>query len=251
MIGSATGVTLKNLHKVFEPDVTVVDGLDLTIESGKFTALLGPSGCGKTTILRMIGGLEEPDLGEIGFSSESPTTAFCFQEPRLLPWRSVRGNVGLPLELAKVGKPARSAAVDAAIDLVGLADAAQRLPAALSGGMRMRTALARSLVTDPGLLLLDEPFASLDEVTRFRLDEEVSRLVRSRDATVLIVTHSIAEAVFLADEVVVLSDRPARIMGRFNVDFAVRNVGLRVTPAFAEISSRVYEALRSGMEDVS
>jgi len=251
MSRSATGVTLRNIHKAFDPDVTVANGIDLAIEPGKFTALLGPSGCGKTTLLRMVGGLVEPDQGEIEFTTGSPTKGFCFQEPRLLPWRNVRGNIGLPLELENVDEPGRSKAVDAVIDLVGLGDAADRLPAALSGGMQMRTALARSLVASPGLLLLDEPFAALDEVTRFRLDEEVSRLVRARDVTVLMVTHSIAEAVFLADDVVVLSSRPARVVERFEVDFAIRDVGLRMTPAFAEISSRVYEALRSGTKEIS
>lgn len=251
MSGSALGITLRNIHKTFAPDVTVLDGLDLKIEAGKFTALIGPSGCGKTTILRMIGGLESPDKGEIEFSSTSQATGFCFQEPRLLPWRSVRGNVGLPLELAQVGTQDRSAAVDAAIELVGLTDATDRLPAALSGGMQMRTALARSLVMDPGLLLLDEPFGSLDEVTRFRLDEDVSRLMSAREVTVLLVTHSISEAVFLADEIVVLSNRPANIVDRFDVNFEHRDKDLRVTPAFAEVSARVYEALRTGTENPS
>ena len=225
--------------------------LDLEIGDGEWLGVFGRNGSGKTTLLRMGGGLVEPDRGEIEFTSGSPTKGRCFQEPRLLPWRNVRGNIGLPLELEKVEDPERSKAVEAVIDLVGLADAADRLPAALSGGMQMRTALARSLVASPGLLLLDEPFAALDEVTRFRLDEEVSRLVRARDVAVLMVTHSIAEAVFLADDVVVLSSRPARVVERFEVDFAIRDVGLRMTPAFAEISSRVYEALRSGTKEIS
>ena len=246
-----TGISLKNVRKVFPPDVAVVDGLDLEIQPGKFTVLIGPSGCGKTTILRMIGGLVDRGAGEITFSSGTPTTGFCFQEPRLLPWRSVRSNVGLPLELARASHSQRTQAVDEAMKLVGLSDASDRLPSALSGGMMMRTALARSLVMNPDLLLLDEPFGSLDEVTRFRLDEEVSSLVRERGVTVLLVTHSISEAVFLADEIVVLSSRPARIVDRFEVNFDVRDAELRMKPEFAELSGRVYESLLSGTEDAS
>lgn len=247
MSDSKQGITLKNVHKTFPPDVKVVDGINLEIEGGKLTALIGPSGCGKTTLLRMIGGFFEPDQGEITLSSEMGSIGVCFQEPRLLPWRNVRANVGLPLELGGVAKAERSKAVDAAIDLVGLTDASQRIPAELSGGMSMRAALARSLVTDPELLLLDEPFGGLDEVTRLRIDEDVSKLLQTRDVTVLLVTHSITEAVFLADEVVVLSDRPASIVDRFTVDFESRDANLRSTPEFAEISARIYKALRSGM----
>ena len=249
MKSPATGVTIKQVSKGFEPGVAVVDSLDLELAAGRFTVLIGPSGCGKTTVLRMVGGLIEPCAGEITYTSTRPTMGFCFQEPRLLPWRSVRSNVGLPLELNGEDSSARRDAVDAALALVGLSGAAELLPAALSGGMKMRTALARSLVNDPGLLLLDEPFGALDEVTRFRLDEDVSSLLRNREVTVLLVTHSIAEAVFLADEIVVLSSRPARIVERFEVDFQTRDAQLRMTPAFAEMSGRVYEALQSGSED--
>ena len=241
---SAPDVKLVDVVKTFDGSIEVVDHLNLDIPSGGYVALLGPTGCGKTTVLRMVGGLLAPEAGEIQLSQPSQT-AFCFQEPRLLPWRNVRRNVGLPLELA--GQHDFDQAVQEVLGLVGLTDAAERMPAALSGGMKMRTSLARALVSNPKLLLLDEPFGALDEVTRFRLDEDVARLVRGRDTTVLMVTHSISEAVFLADEVVVLSPRPARIVERFQIDLGERLPELRATPEFALMTSKIYEALRAAM----
>ena len=243
--GAAPGIELIGVSKRFDPGIEVVDRVHLTIPTGKFVVLLGPTGCGKTTLLRMVGGVEFPDEGEIRFTQPAPRVSFCFQESRLLPWRNVRRNVGLPLELA--GDQHRDDAVDSVLDLVGLADASQRMPAALSGGMKMRASLARALVSKPDLLLLDEPFGALDEVTRFRLDEDVARLVRGRDTTTLMVTHSISEAVFLADEVIVLSPRPARVVERFPVAFGERLPQWRSHPEFARLTSQVYEALRSGM----
>ncbi|MCH2182695.1 MAG: ATP-binding cassette domain-containing protein [Mariniblastus sp.] len=243
--GLAPGVELVGVSKRFDDSIDVVDRVDLTIPAGKFVVLLGPTGCGKTTILRMVGGLECPDEGEIRFTQSAPRTAFCFQEPRLLPWRNVRRNVGLPLELARHHE--LDEVVNDVLELVELTDAAERMPAALSGGMKMRTSLARALVSSPDLLLLDEPFGALDEVTRFRLDEDVARLVRGRDTTSLMVTHSISEAVFLADEVIVLSPRPAQVVERFQVDFGERLPQWRATPEFARLTSQVYEALRAGM----
>ncbi|MCH2178067.1 MAG: ABC transporter ATP-binding protein [Mariniblastus sp.] len=241
----APSVILRDVVKRFDGDVDVVDHLNLEISAGHFVVLLGPTGCGKTTVLRMVGGLEQPDQGQIDFSQAVPQTSFCFQEPRLLPWRTVEQNVVLPLELAKQTETDRR--VREVLELVGLTDAAQRLPAALSGGMKMRTSLARALVADPKLLLLDEPFGALDEVTRFRLDEDVARLMRDRETTVLMVTHSIQEAVFLADEVIVLSSRPACIVKRFQIDFGERVPELRATPEFAAMTSEIYQSLLAGM----
>ena len=198
-------------------------------------------------MLRMAGGLETPDTGEVTFSTPAPQTGFCFQEPRLLPWRNVEGNVALPLELE--GHTVAREAITHALEMVGLTDARTRMPAALSGGMKMRTALARALITDPRLLLLDEPFGALDEVTRFKLDEDVARLVRGRNTTVLMVTHSITEAVFLADEVVVFSPRPAKVVDRFQIDLGDRTPEVRVTSEFLGMAAKVYEALRSCMEE--
>lgn len=242
-------IDLDGVSKVYAGGVSAVDGIDLSIAGGRVTALLGPTGCGKTTILRMIGGLVPPTSGAIACSKPEPVIGYCFQEPRLLPWRTVERNVGLPLELQGVDPETRGHAVASVLQLVRLADAADRLPAALSGGMRMRASLARALVSNPELLLLDEPFGALDEVTRYRLDEEVAELVRRTAMTVLLVTHSITEAVLLADEVVVLSPQPCRIVERFKVDFVDRDAELRGRPEFTSLVARVYDSLRSAMGD--
>lgn len=244
-------IELRGVAKTFDRSVEAVAPMDLALRAGGVTALLGPTGCGKSTLLRMIGGVEAPTGGSIELRPK-PRIGFCFQEPRLLPWRNVLRNVGLPLELD--GRPRDLCRREARrrLEMVGLGDAAELLPAALSGGMRMRAAVARSLVADPDLLLLDEPFGALDEVTRFRLDEEVANLVREKAITVVLVTHSISEAVFLADEVVVLSPRPARIIERYEIPFGERIASLRGTEAFARLQASIYDCLRGGMvEDES
>ena len=242
--------TITGLRKTFPGPVEAVAGIDLELAAGTVTALLGPTGCGKSTILRVLGGLDAPTDGEVRVEP-GIGIGFCFQEPRLLPWRSVRRNIALPLELD--GRPAEEIRerVDRQLETVGLTDAAERLPAALSGGMKMRAAVARTLVTDPSLLLLDEPFGALDEVTRYRLDEELAELVRDAGPTVVLVTHSISEAVFLADEVIVLGPRPTRILERFEIGLGHRDAALRGTGEFARLQSRIYDVLRSGMEAVS
>jgi NitT/TauT family transport system ATP-binding protein len=243
-------VRLRAVEKVFPGGVEAVAAMDLDLAPGRVTALLGPTGCGKSTLLRLIGGVETPTAGSIEIEP-LPQIGFCFQEARLLPWRNVRRNVALPLELARASRETCRREADRRLEMVGLGDAAEFLPAALSGGMRMRAAVARAFIADPTLLLLDEPFAALDEVTRLRLDEEVSALVRKRSITVLLVTHSIAEAVFLADEVVVLSPRPARILDRFEIPFGERNAALRGQEEFAALQSRIYNVLLAGMEATS
>ncbi|MEY3022203.1 MAG: hypothetical protein RIS86_1401 [Planctomycetota bacterium] len=193
-------------------DVAAVDGVDLSIEAGSFVAFAGPSGCGKTTLLRMIGALDAPDAGSIELRGAAGGTGICFQEPRLLPWRTTRENVALPLELAGVARAERLARADDALRLVRLDDAHARHPDQLSGGMRMRAAIARALVARPRLLLLDEPFGALDEVTRQELDAELRALWERERLTIVLVTHSLPEAVFLAERVVVFSPRPARVV---------------------------------------
>lgn len=244
-------VEVEGLHRTFhgpEGAVEAIAGVDLRLEPGTTTVLIGPTGCGKSTVLRIIGGLDVATTGTIR-RDPALRTGFCFQEPRLLPWRSVRRNVALPLELSGRSRVEAAIAAEARLRLVGLEDAMDRLPAQLSGGMKMRAAVARALVSDPELLLLDEPFGALDEVTRLRLDEELAALVRGSGITTLLVTHSIAEAVFLGDVVLVLSPRPARVLARFDVDFARRDPSLRADPAFAAVQSEVLEVLRGGLEE--
>ena len=195
--------------------IEAVAGFTATFAAGQTTALLGPSGCGKSTILRMVAGLEPPDSGRIALGDADAKAvarrgglAMAFQDPSLLPWRTVRSNIALGAELA--GKPADG--VDRLIDLVGLAGFAEHRPAELSGGMRQRAAIARSLISDPELLLLDEPFGAVDAMTRRRLNAELPPLWVETGATVILVTHSVEEAVLLSDRILVLSDRPARIV---------------------------------------
>jgi NitT/TauT family transport system ATP-binding protein len=186
---------LKGVRRVFPPDFAVIQGMDLSISAGEFVAILGPSGCGKSTLLRLIAHLDEPTSGSIAMDPEGDRfqTAFVFQDAHLLPWRSVLDNA---YEKAR-----------GALDQVGLREAELRFPAQLSGGMRMRVSLARALVTEPRLLLLDEPFAALDEITRFHLDVQLRQLWQKRGMTVIFVTHSIYEAAFLANRAVVLGRR--------------------------------------------
>jgi NitT/TauT family transport system ATP-binding protein len=206
-------VDLKGVRRVFDKKLLVIEGMDLEIAAGEFLAILGPSGCGKSTLLRMIARLAEPDAGLITIAPDNERfqTAFVFQDAHLLPWRTVLDNAALPLELMGVARNQRYAKARMALDNLNLFEAEGRYPAQLSGGMRMRVSLARALVTEPRLLLLDEPFAALDEITRFRLDVQLRELWAARGMTVVFVTHSISEAAFLADRAVVLGRRGGKI----------------------------------------
>ncbi len=202
--------------------VEAVRDVSLEFAAGSFTALVGPSGCGKTTILRLIGELET--LGKGSLERERDTTlGFAFQEPRLLPWRNVRDNIALPLELAGAPRAERHARALEALDRMQLADAALRFPHQLSGGMKMRAAIARALVSRPRVLLLDEPFGALDEVTRHELDLALRMLWEAERFTAILVTHSIPEAAFLAERIVVFSPRPAQLVAEITTPLGTRD----------------------------
>ncbi len=241
-------LSASEISRVFPGGVVAVDRLSLSIDTGDFVAILGPSGCGKSTLLRMIAGLDRPTAGTLSIPEDCRShIAYVFQDAHLLPWRNVIRNVALPLELAGMNRAERKDKALAAIEQVGLLDAVRRYPAQLSGGMRMRVSLARAMVTDPKLLLLDEPFAALDEITRQRLDEQLRELWLSRQMTVIFVTHSTAEAVFLANRAIVLSKRPGRIVHDAPIDLPRHRIGaLRAAPEFAAQTGGIYEALEKG-----
>jgi NitT/TauT family transport system ATP-binding protein len=259
-------VRVSGVRKIFPGGVAAVDGVDLDIAQGSFVALLGPSGCGKSTLLRLIAGLDSPTEGQIAHasttSSADPKTsadsparppnlagsiAFVFQDAHLLPWRRVIDNVALPLELARVPAAERREIARGALARVGLEDAIHRFPAELSGGMRMRASLARALVTSPRLLLLDEPFGALDELTRIRLDDDLRALWLDKAITILFVTHSISEAVYLAERAIVFSRRPARVIADRSINLPrERDADTRLDPAFAAEVRALQEALVQG-----
>lgn len=243
---SGVSLSLRDVHKTFDNGVAAVNCVSLDIRAGEFVAILGPSGCGKSTLLRMIAQLDHPTSGTISRNGLD-STAYVFQDANLLPWRTVLKNVALPLELKGVEKSTRVAAAMDALHQVGLGDAHSRYPAQLSGGMKMRVSLARALVTNPSLLLLDEPFAALDEITRAHLDEQLRSLWLARRMTILFVTHSITEAAFLADRAIVLTKRPASVVLDCPIHLPQeRHNSLRGEADFARTTHTLLEALEKG-----
>jgi NitT/TauT family transport system ATP-binding protein len=211
VVPRGVSVAVLSLQRRFNGRV-VLPCVDLAVDPGEFVALIGPSGCGKSTLLRLIAGLDHPDFGSIAMGADPWPVGYVFQDACLMPWRTVLANVELPLELTGRSRAERRAAAERHLRTVGLAEAAERYPNELSGGMRMRVSLARALITEPRLLLLDEPFAALDALTRQHLDEYLQDLFLQHRMTVVFVTHSIPEAVFLADRVVVMS-RTGELVG--------------------------------------
>lgn len=219
---------------------------DLALEPGAITALVGPSGCGKSTALRLLAGLEAPTRGVVQRAAGRGETAVVFQSATLAPWLSAQANVSLPLELAGVGGREAGLRAAAALDRVGLGGATAARPAQLSGGMAMRVSLARALVTDPKLLLLDEPFAALDEITRRRLADDILRLWAASKPAIVFVTHNVEEAVYLASRVVVMTPGPGRTAAVFDTPGELPRVhGYRVTPAFRATVEAVSNALEA------
>ena len=232
--------------------LVALGGVDLVVEPGELVALIGPNGSGKSTLLRVIAGLLAPDRGEATLNGRriggpDPRIGLVFQEPRLLPWRTTESNIAYPLELAGVAPEERRHKVDLLLQTVGLEEAAKQVPSQLSGGMRQRAALARTLTLEPRVLLLDEPFSALDEQTRERLNLELLALTARTPTTIILVTHSVQEAIFLADRVIVLSERPGRVVADLPVDLPrPRSLGdldaAMVTATARAIRARLGEA---------
>ncbi|MGO4690296.1 ABC transporter ATP-binding protein [Glaciibacter sp. 2TAF33] len=253
----ALAVEVNGVSRIFTgkkgATVTALDDVSLTVAPGEFVSLIGPSGCGKSTLMRLIADLDSPSSGDIRVFGTSARQArinqkygIAFQQAGLLPWRTVAGNIELPLELHGAGKSARQARVRELIELVSLTDFAGHYPDELSGGMQQRVAIARALAESPSLLLMDEPFGALDEMTRERMQNELVRICGETSAAVVFVTHSIPEAVFLSDRVVVMSPRPGRIRDVLNVrlgETGARGENLREEESFFQAVSAVRELL--------
>jgi NitT/TauT family transport system ATP-binding protein len=243
-------VSLRGVTKVYDSGVVALGPLDLDVGKGEFVSLLGPSGCGKSTALRLIAGLGAPTSGAVGVSQSSEkaraghSIGFVFQEPTLMPWTSVRENVRLPLKLAHTPTEEANARIGEALKQVGLSEFADAYPRELSGGMKMRVSLARALVTDPEILLMDEPFAALDEITRFRLNNDLLSLWRNLRKTVIFVTHSVFESVYLSQRVIVMTSRPGRLSAEFRIDAAEpRGEEFRTSADYAGYCRMVSNAL--------
>jgi NitT/TauT family transport system ATP-binding protein len=248
-------VALTGVTKRFASGTRALDGVDLAIASGEFLSLLGPSGCGKSTALRLIAGLGSPTSGAISWSGTKPgarrnglEVGFVFQEPTLMPWSTVAHNVALPLALAGVASDVIEKRVAQALEQVGLAQFRDAYPRELSGGMKMRVSIARGLVTDPPLLLMDEPFAALDEITRFKLNDDLIALWRAVGNTVVFVTHSVFESVYLSSRIVVMTPRPGRVFAELAIDVPFpRDESFRTSPEYGRYCRIVSQALAQAM----
>lgn len=244
-------IRLRGVTKAYEGGTRALGPLDLDIRKGEFVSLLGASGCGKSTALRLIAGLATPSSGVIDVPARASrqSIGFVFQEPTLMPWTTVRENVRLPLKLAHIADTESTARIADALAQVGLSGFADAYPRELSGGMKMRVSLARALVTSPDILLLDEPFAALDEITRFRLNNDLLTLWRKLGKTVVFVTHSVYESVYLSQRVVVMTSRPGRIHAECYIDTPEpRDDAFRTSVAYAGHCRTVSHALMQASE---
>jgi NitT/TauT family transport system ATP-binding protein len=245
-------VSLRGVGKTFPSGTVALSGLDLEVSAGEFLSLLGPSGCGKSTVLRIIAGLSEPTQGGVEWpkaAAESESRiGFVFQEPTLMPWTTVFNNVRLPLKLKRVPAAEATKRVAAVLDRVGLQEFSNAYPRELSGGMRMRVSIARALVTEPALLLMDEPFAALDEITRFKLNNDLLQVWQDLRPTIVFVTHSVFESVYLSSRIAVMAARPGRISSAVAIDASYpRNQDFRTSAEYAAFCRRVSAALAQAM----
>jgi NitT/TauT family transport system ATP-binding protein len=248
-------LALRNIEKRFGNGTEALRGLNLAIQPGSFVSLLGASGCGKSTVLRLIAGLSAPSLGSIEWSSAFsssgrglPSLSYVFQDSVLMPWASALKNVMLPLKLRRRARKESEGLAREALASVGLGDHVHAYPREMSGGMKMRVSLARALVTNPDLLLLDEPFAALDEITRFKLNNDLADLWRQRGFTAIFVTHSVLESVYLSQRVVVMAARPGRIYADLPVDAEMeRTDAFRTSAAYNKLCGLVSEKLKGAM----
>ena len=244
-------VALQRVGKAFGSGTVALEGLDLEVRRGEFLSLLGPSGCGKSTALRIIAGLGNRRAARLPGPrpARGGDIGFVFQEPTLMPWATVFGNVFLPLRLANLDRAAAAPRVTEALGRVGLAEFAGAYPRELSGGMKMRVSIARALVTEPKLLLMDEPFAALDEITRFKLNNDLIALWRALATTVVFVTHSVFESVFLSTRIVVMTKRPGRVLTELRIDAPQRDESFRTSPEYAAHCRLASQALAHAMGD--
>jgi NitT/TauT family transport system ATP-binding protein len=242
-------IQLEGVSKRFANGTLALENLSLSVGANDFISFLGPSGCGKSTALRLIAGLLPITDGAIRWDQTSELS-FVFQEPTLMPWARVWDNVYLPLRLKGMSKAQAQERVDQTLEMVGLEQFAQVFPRELSGGMKMRVSIARALVTRPRLLLMDEPFAALDEMTRFKLNNDLLRLWQDQKFTVIFVTHSVYESVYLSNRIVVMAPRPGRVIAQVDVPAPYpRSEEFRVSPGYNALCVQVSKALHAGAED--
>jgi NitT/TauT family transport system ATP-binding protein len=242
-------VALRGVGKVFANRLEALKDVDIDVREGEFLSLLGPSGCGKSTVLRLLAGLTAPTGGAIDWRGARPALSFVFQEPTLMPWATVFSNVWLPLRLGGVSKDKARSRVEEALDMVGLSGFADAYPRELSGGMKMRASIARALITRPAVMLMDEPFAALDEITRTRLNDDLLALKCSLGATVVFVTHSVFESVYLSTRIVIFAPRPGRAVAQIAIDAPLpRDPEFRMSPGYAEKCRETSLALHAAMD---
>jgi len=243
---------LDRVERIFANGVKALGPLDLKIEGGEFLSLLGPSGCGKSTALRVIAGLLTPTSGTLRWPEEKPHIGFVFQDPTLMPWAIVRDNVRLPLDLMGIARSEADARAEAALARVGLNGFSETYPRALSGGMRMRVSIARALAARPQVLLMDEPFAALDEISRDALNEDLLQLWREDGLTIVFVTHSVYESTFLSSRILTMTPRPGRVANEITLHSPPdRRADWRMTAEFADAARRVSHALRTAISEAA